>query len=169
MIGLRAYSLPVHDLQPCHVREQLMAFTEYPAVAAVQIYLLSQRVGNLHVPAIAPELRIVTLRGMVMQDDEIPDALVFELRFAIELGNIQRTEPRSGKNTMSLAIMVWIRWMLVDSRGSMKPLASPTAMQFLFQASGGRYELDRTGIGGGRPSRFASSTAVASSSLMCRC
>ena len=90
MIGTRAQSLPVHDLQPGHVREQLVALAKNPAMALVQVYLLTQRIGDFHVPAVAPELRIVALRGMVVQDDEIPDAFVLELRLAIELGDIQR-------------------------------------------------------------------------------
>ena len=58
--------------------------------------------------------------------------------------------------------------MLVDSSGSMNPLASPTAMQFLFQARRRRpvTNLIVRGSAVGRPSRLASSTAVASSSLM---
>ena len=67
-------------LQPGHVREQLIAFAEDPAMAAEQVDLLAQRVGDVHVPAVAPELRIVALRGVVVQDDEVADALVFELR-----------------------------------------------------------------------------------------
>ena len=40
---------------------------------------------------------------------------------------------RSGKIAASCVMPLWMRWMLVDSSGSMKPLASPSAMQFLFQ------------------------------------
>ena len=63
-----------------------------------------------------------------------------------------------------------MRWMLVDSSGSMKPLASPSAMQFLFQNFFRRpvVKLKNRGSARALPSRFASSVAAASSSLMKR-
>ena len=62
----------------------------------------------------------------------------------------------------------WIRWMLVDSSGSMKPLARPIATTFLFQNFLRLPVAKRStrGSASGSPSRLAITTAVASSSLM---
>ena len=64
------------------------------------------------------------------------------------------------------AIIDWIRWMLVDSSGSRKPLASPTATQFFFQTSLRRPATKRSGRGAAcaAPSRRLSSRLAASSS-----
>ena len=61
----------------------------------------------------------------------------------------------------------WIRWMLVDSSGSMKPLARPTATQFFFQCSRrwpGRNLMTRGSVST-LPSMLASSVCLAWSSL----
>ena len=62
----------------------------------------------------------------------------------------------------------WIRCRLVDSRGSMKPLARPIETQFLFQIFLRLPVVKRSRIGWARgaPSRFESSTRSASSSSM---
>jgi len=58
--------------------------------------------------------------------------------------------------------------MLVDSSGSRKPLARPTAMTLRFQFLRRLPAVKRIGRGSarGRPSRLPISTAAASSSLM---
>ena len=63
----------------------------------------------------------------------------------------------------------WIRWMLVDSSGSRKPLARPSATTFLFQHFLRRPVVKRSSLGSASalPSRFASRVAAASSSLTC--
>ena len=70
---------------------------------------------------------------------------------------------------ISRATPLRVKWMLVDSSGSMKPLDSPMAMTFLFQAlrrrpvRNGMIQGSRSGLAG-----FSfSNLAVASSSDMC--
>jgi len=60
--------------------------------------------------------------------------------------------------------------MLVDSKGSRKPPARPSAMQFLFQSFLRRpvVNLKKRGSAFGLPSKLAISVAAASSSLMKR-
>jgi hypothetical protein len=74
----------------------------------------------------------------------------------------------SGKKLTSRATADWMKWMLVDSSGSMKPLARPIATQFRFQNFLRMPVTKRSGRGSASasPSRFASSVAAASSSLM---
>ena len=59
------------------------------------------------------------------------------------------------------------RWMLVDSSGSMKPLARPRATQLRFQnfLRMPVTNLSGRGSASASPSRFASRVAAASSSL----
>ena len=46
-------------------------------LAAPQLDLLGQAVRDIHRPAMVPELGIVALGGVVVQDDEVADVLVF--------------------------------------------------------------------------------------------
>ncbi|MNL68712.1 hypothetical protein D3C87_1934830 [compost metagenome] len=77
---------------------------------------------------------------------------------------------RSGKCCSSLLILAWIRWMLVDSSGSMNPLDRPMATTFLSHILRRRPVLNRSRRGSARGwlSRLAVSVATASSSEMKR-
>jgi hypothetical protein len=74
----------------------------------------------------------------------------------------------SGKVSSSLVMPAWIRWMLVDSSGSMKPEARPSDRQFLFQLFLRRPVVKRRKLRSamGWPPRLPSNRAPASSSLM---
>jgi hypothetical protein len=90
--------------------------------------------GHLHVAAALPEGRVVALVSLVVQDDEVADALVLEADLAVELVDVGRLEAAVGEEgRSSRAMAVWIRWMLVDSSGSRKPLARPMATTLRFQ------------------------------------
>src|SRR4029077_19518408 len=68
---------------PAGRREELGTIAEKAPGLGEQPYIFTQRVGNIHVPAVAPQLRVVALRGAVMQDQEVADALVFELSLRV--------------------------------------------------------------------------------------
>ncbi|MNV49981.1 hypothetical protein D3C71_1419610 [compost metagenome] len=78
--------------------------------------------------------------------------------------------PSKGNSWIRRTTALMVRWMLVDSSGSMKPLASPSATTFLFQAFNRRPLRNGTSQGSrsGGPSTSPSSLACASSSDMCR-
>ena len=78
-----------------------------------------------------------------MQHDEV--ANVFDLVQVCVLYSSMSDwlMPSRGNICISRMMPRWIRWMLVDSSGSMKPLARPMAMQFVARlAPLARAELD---------------------------
>ena len=56
-----------------------------PARGAEQVDLLAQTVRHRHRSAIAPELGVVPLRDMIVQDQKIPDRGVLEVKLGVEL------------------------------------------------------------------------------------
>src|SRR5207247_6063228 len=90
-------ALPQHHLQPTLLREELVVLPEDPAVTAKQIDLHPQSVGDLHAAAVIPERRVVALGGLVMDDDEVPDALVLEVRPPVELVDVDGIEAARGE------------------------------------------------------------------------
>ena len=54
---------------------------------------MRQRVGDIHVSAIDPELAIRSLVYLVVKDDEVTNFLELNLRLAIELINLGLSDP----------------------------------------------------------------------------
>jgi hypothetical protein len=77
---------------------------------------------------------------------------------------------RSGNSSRNFTMPRCTRWMLVDSSGSMNPLASPSATQFLLHIFLRRPAVKRRKRGSAScaPSRLPMSVAAASSSLLNR-
>ena len=72
---LRRHALAEHDLCPrVHAEEFAVGL---PGVCALpeQGQALRQRVGHLHVAAVAPEAAVVALGGVVVEDDEVANVL----------------------------------------------------------------------------------------------
>ena len=92
MVSARDDALADHHLQPAQFGEQLAVLAVDPAVAAEQIHLALQGVGDAHRPAVVPERRVVALRGLVVQDDEVADTLVFELGLRVVFGDVGGVE-----------------------------------------------------------------------------
>ena len=113
--------------------------------------------------------RVVALRGVVVQHQEIADAVELERQLRVVAVDQHVADALRGNRFSSLEIPDCTRWMLVDSSGSMKPLDRPSATTLRFQHFMRRPVVKRSGsrIGRAAPSRFASSVAAASSSLMC--
>ena len=120
--------------------------------------------GTSHGAAVVPERRVAALGRMVVQDQEIADALEFECRSAgCNRSIITGLKSAVREETEQTCVTAdWIRWMLVDSSGSMKPLERPIATQFLFQNFLRLPVVKRSGRGSRKraPSRFASSVAA---------
>ena len=123
MMLLRLDSLPQHDLDPGVLGEQFVRHAEHAAGLAEQLDPVPQRVGDLHGAAGAPERRVLAARHVVVQHDEIADVLDLVVGLA---GCTRRCPtarmPSRGNICMRRMMPRWMRWMLVDSSGSMKPL-----------------------------------------------
>src|SRR5689334_25168326 len=89
MVALRMNALPLHHLYPAQLAEQLIVLAEEAAVAAIQVDLVLQRWWYFHGAAVLPERRVVTLRGLVVQDDKVTHALVFDARLRVELVDVR--------------------------------------------------------------------------------
>jgi hypothetical protein len=94
IVAARNDPLPQEDLDPALLGEEFVVLAEHPAVGGEEVHLPPQRRGDLHVAAMAPEGRVVAvaLGGLVVQDDEVADALVFEVALAIEFVDSGRIE-----------------------------------------------------------------------------
>lgn len=92
MTGARANALSVHHLKPSDIREKLVTIPEHASMTSIQIHLHAQRCRDLHRAAIVPEIGIIALSGVIVQDDEISNALVLELGLPIEFVDVELTE-----------------------------------------------------------------------------
>ena len=72
--------------------EKLIVFFKHLARPFEQLYAVSERVRDIHVPTVDPELTVCALVDLVMQDDEITNFFEFNLRLAIELINLTLTD-----------------------------------------------------------------------------
>jgi len=97
VIASRAQTLPVHYLEPAELREQFVAFAEDAALALEQLHLQAQRLGDRHGAAIVPERRVISLRRVVMQNDEVADMLKFATRLPIVFVDIHLTAGSAGE------------------------------------------------------------------------
>ena len=77
-----------HDLLPGYFVEQFVALFKHLAGAFEQVYAVCERVRDIHITAVDPELTVCALVDLIMQDDEIADVREFNLRLAIELINL---------------------------------------------------------------------------------
>jgi hypothetical protein len=80
----RPKPLPPHHLQPARDVEQLLVEAHDTPGRLEQLKLLLQRVRDVHVPAIAPEFRVLARGDMVVQDQEIADRVKLEIHLPIE-------------------------------------------------------------------------------------
>ena len=112
-------ALADHHLQPAGLGEKLFMLTINAARRAEEIELGLQRRRHGHFAPLDPEGGVRPLIRVVMENDEIADALEFEARLAIEFIDQRR-----------IKMPDWMRWIEVDSSGSRKPLASPSETQF---------------------------------------
>ena len=74
-----------HDLLPGYFVEQFVALFKNLTRAFEQVYAVCERVRDIHIATVDPELTVCALVDLVVQDDEIADVLKFNLRLAIEL------------------------------------------------------------------------------------
>src|SRR6185312_6525829 len=84
------------DLNPAFLGEKLVVLTENSTVGAPQIDLALERRRKLHVAAIFPEVSIPLVRP-IMQHDEVPHALPFEVALAVEFIDRRLIGRRVGK------------------------------------------------------------------------
>ena len=90
VVARRHDALSRQHLEPADFGEQLLMLADDVPVAAPQVDLRGERVGDGHVAALAPERRVVARCRLVMEDDEVADAFVFEVALAVELGADRR-------------------------------------------------------------------------------
>ena len=92
---------------------------------------------------------VVAPRGMVMEDQEIADAVIFAIDQRLNMSRSAASIRRSGNSSISRVTACCTRWMLVDSSGSRKPLARPIATtlrsQLLVAPSGAKAQHARVG------------------------
>src|SRR5262245_33819394 len=85
------YVLTGQKEQPALHREQLVLVVHDTAVSAEQLETLLQAVGQLHIPAVAPELPLAL--GLVVVDhEEIADALVLERKLPVVVIDVRLPE-----------------------------------------------------------------------------
>src|SRR5690606_6237728 len=89
--------LPKENRKPTRVEKHSLAVLGDNAALAEQLHPIGQRIRNLHRPAIVPERGVVTQRRVVVQDDEIPDALVLERHDPVEFRLAHRIEALVGE------------------------------------------------------------------------
>src|SRR5574338_961196 len=85
IVGARHQTLAEKDLDPAFLAEQLFALAEDATVRAPKVDLALKRRRELHRPAVAPEVRIVSLVRPIVEDDEVAHPLPFEIGLPIEL------------------------------------------------------------------------------------
>ena len=117
----------MQHLQPADLGEHLRALAEDAPVVGEHAQAVAQRVRDVHVLAVAPERRVLALGHAMVRDQEIADAVDLEVRVRVALVDVVLLEAAVRKNAVRRAIADWIRWMLVDSSGSRKPLDRPMA------------------------------------------
>ena len=89
VIVLWHQSLTNHYLLPSNFVEQFIVFFKHLARAFEQLNAVSERVRNIHVPTVDPELTVCALVDLVVQDDEVTDVFEFNLRLSIEFVNFR--------------------------------------------------------------------------------
>ena len=72
------------DRDPTRIEEHAFAIFDDAAAAAEQFDLLCERIGHRHRPHIVPEARVGPLGGVIMEDQEVADAVIFHVDQAIE-------------------------------------------------------------------------------------
>src|SRR6185312_12513846 len=75
IVTARKYSQAEVDRDPTRLGEGATVIERDRAAGFEQFDLVTQSIGNGHVPAVAPELPVTTAR-VVMQDDEVTDRLI---------------------------------------------------------------------------------------------
>ena len=83
MLGLE--TLPEVDREPARRREQAVLILLDHARMAEQAHLALEGVRDLHRSAVAPQLRVFAAVEMIVKDQEVADALIFEVHPQIEL------------------------------------------------------------------------------------
>src|SRR5262245_12985364 len=92
VVTIRTNALPLQHLYPAQLAEQLVVLAEKAAVAAVEVDLVLQRRRYFHRAAVPPERRVVPLRGLVVQDDEVTHAFVLDARLRVDLVDVDLIE-----------------------------------------------------------------------------
>src|SRR3546814_6839566 len=78
MIGPRRDILARQHLEPADFDEQFVALANDLPLTAEQRDLVRERLGNVHLAAADPEGRVGALVGVIVEDDEVADALIIE-------------------------------------------------------------------------------------------
>jgi hypothetical protein len=97
VVTRREHALAEIDRNPARVEEHALAILHDAPAAAKQLHLLRQAVGDRHRPDVVPEVRIVAFGGMVMEDQEVADAIIFQVDDAVELVAIARRDLATGE------------------------------------------------------------------------
>ena len=110
MMLLRHDALAEHDLDPGVLGEQLVRHAEHAAGLAEQVDAMLERRRNVHVAAGAPERRVLAIRHVVVQDDEVADVLDLGIRLLIVLVDVGLLDAgASGTSACSRMMPRWIR------------------------------------------------------------
>ena len=67
------------DRDPARIEEHALAVLHDAAAAAEQLHLLGQAVRDRHGAHIVPERRVDARGRVIMQDQEIADAIIFKI------------------------------------------------------------------------------------------
>src|SRR5688572_3174473 len=92
VIASRVDVLAKKDRHPTGLEEGFVSMKHDAAAALEHLDLLLQGIRHTHLPAVAPERRVVSLRGVIMQDEEVTDALEFQRSHPVVLGAHHRVE-----------------------------------------------------------------------------
>src|SRR5262245_46819258 len=93
----RKYPLPEIHRDPAWLEKEAVLVRHDVAARTKLLHLVLQRLGNSHRAAVLPERRIVPLRGVVVQHQEIAHALELEVHEAVEFVRVRRFERAIGK------------------------------------------------------------------------
>src|SRR5207244_12406797 len=80
-----------HHLHPARKGEHLVGVAEEAAAVAEQADVVGELLRNLHGAAVLPERRVAPLGRVVMQDQEVADALELEHRLLVVTIDHNRT------------------------------------------------------------------------------
>ncbi|VVT14865.1 conserved hypothetical protein [Sphingomonas aurantiaca] len=87
---MRHDALSEIDRDPARFEEQPLTILRHASSAAEKVDLVGEGGRDLHRPDMVPEVRIVARRGVIMQDQEIADAVIFHVDHAVEFGPVRR-------------------------------------------------------------------------------
>lgn len=168
MIMTGPQALAVHDLQPCHLGEQLVIVANKPAMTAIQGQFALQCPRDLHAAAFSPERKISPLVQVIVKDDEVAHAFVFEPALAVVLVDVRRVEALIGEVGYQARDRCLYQVDACRLQGFEEARREPDCHDVLVPPESRIPVLKRNVLGSASasPSRFASRVAVASSSLM---